>query len=156
MKLLDLLRKQHDYSWDKETWFLPLKDVLEGLSSADAAWQPPGGGNTIWQIVNHLNYYNNRLIHDIAGRQANDALPSNLETFGAPGNPEDNEAWQDTLEKADQLSTELRKALAKIDDGALKEEYADGLSRNILHTIHHTGQIVLIRKQQGSWMKERE
>ncbi|AZV63805.1 hypothetical protein DOZ91_00540 [Peribacillus frigoritolerans] len=38
----------------------------------------------------------------------------------------------------------------------MDEELVGGLARQILHNVYHIGQIVLIRKQQGSWPQERE
>jgi hypothetical protein len=156
LKLIDVFRMEHDYSWNTETWFLPLELALDGLSSRDAAWQPPGGGNTVWQTVNHLNYYNNRLIHQINGTSPGKELAMNTETFGEPGDPEDTAGWQAAVEEARRIGEELCHVLAEVDDSNLTEEYVGGLARQIMHTVYHTGQIMLIRKQQGSWQRERE
>jgi hypothetical protein len=176
IELMDIFRMEYDFSWDTETWFLPLESALEGLNSTDASWQPPGGGNTIWQTVNHLNYYNALLV-----RQINDTTPrkkaSNKkatfgdigqpadskwkavlaeDTFGDIGDPADSEKWEAVLAETRLICENLRKSLAQVNDCQLEEELVGGLARQILHNVYHLGQIVLIRKQQGSWQKERE
>ncbi|MCK6258455.1 DinB family protein [Fictibacillus sp. KIGAM418] len=176
LELMDIFRMEFDFSWDTETWFLPLESALEGLNSTDASWQPPGGGNTIWQTVNHLNYYNALLV-----RQINDTTPrkkaSNSKaafgdigepadskwkavlaenTFGDIGDPADSEKWKAVLAETRLICENLRKSLAQVNDSHLEEEHVGGLARQILHNVYHIGQIVLIRKQQGSWPKERE
>jgi uncharacterized damage-inducible protein DinB len=155
-ELMDLFRLEHDHSWDQEAWFLPLAAALQGVSAAEAAWQPPGGGNTIWQTVNHLNYYNDRLVHQIKGSTPGDGLPSNTATFGEPGDPNDTDGWEATLKETHRINEELRQLFAPIKDEMLKEEYIKGLAFQIMHNVYHTGQIVQVRKQQGSWQQERE
>lgn len=63
-----------------------LSKAIENLTAAQAAWQPPGGGNTIWQNLNHLNYFNERSLEKVKGDVPGKALDTNEETFGAPGN----------------------------------------------------------------------
>jgi len=176
LKLMDIFRMQYDFIWDTETWFLPLESALEGISSTDASWQPPGGGNTIWQTVNHLNYYNALLV-----KQLNDAKPRKKaskhkatfgdigeapnpkweavlaeNTFGDIGDPADSDKWRATVAETRLIFESLRKSLAQMNDSQLDEEHVGTLARQILHNVYHIGQIVFIRKQQGSWPKERE
>lgn len=176
IKLMDIFRMQFDFVWDTETWFLPLESALSGLNSADASWQPPGGGNTIWQTVNHLNYYNALLV-----RQLNDTTPGTEtfnntptygdigeppnskwqavlaeDTFGDIGNPADSGKWKVTVAETRLICEDLRKLLAQMNDIQLDEEHVGRLARQMLHNVYHIGQIVFIRKQQGSWPKERD
>jgi hypothetical protein len=176
LELMDVFRMEFDFCWDTETWFLPLESALEGLNSTDASWQPPGGGNTIWQTVNHLNYYNAVLV-----RQINDATPGKkasdkkaaygdigepadpkwkailaVNTFGDAGDPADSKKWKAVLAETHLICGDLRKSLAQINDSQLDEELVGGLARQIMHNVYHIGQIVFIRKQQGSWPAERE
>ncbi|MFC0190045.1 DinB family protein [Fictibacillus aquaticus] len=176
LKLMDIFRMEFDFSWDTETWFLPLESALEGLSSRDASWQPPGGGNTIWQTVNHLNYFNAILL-----RQTNDTKPRkkasdakaafgdigqpadskwkailSVNTFGDAGDPADSEKWKAVLAETHLICKSLRTSLAQVNDSQLDDELVGVMARQILHNVYHIGQIVLIRKQQGSWPKERE
>ncbi|WP_229683168.1 DinB family protein [Virgibacillus oceani] len=174
--LTDIFRMEYDFCWDKETWFVPLESALRGLNSADASWQPPGGGNTIWQTVNHLNYYNTVLLRQInddpsPGKRASNHMVAfgdigepvsekwktilAEDTFGDGGDQANSDKWEEVVAEARMICEELRKSLAQVHDSQLDEELAGGLARQILHNVYHIGQIVLIRKQQGSWPKER-
>lgn len=160
---MDLLRLQRDASWDKEDWFPPLAAALAGVGPAEAAWLPPGGGNTIWQTVNHLNYYNERLLCRLTGASFGPELPDNDATFSDPGDPTDVAGWAATLERTHRIAAGLGQVLAgcceagpdqplsPVASAALGEQ----LPHVILHDAYHTGQIVLIRKQQGSWPAQR-
>ncbi|MBL3644634.1 DinB family protein [Bacillus sp. RHFB] len=156
LELMDIFRMEYDFSWDTETWFLPLESALEGLNSTDASWQPPGGGNTIWQTVNHLNYYNALLVSQINGTTPRNKASNNKATFGDIGEPADSEKWKAVLAETRLIFEKLRKSLEQVNDSQLDEELVGGLARQILHNVYHIGQIVLIRKQQGSWPQERE
>ncbi|WP_145945461.1 DinB family protein [Paenibacillus sp. Y412MC10] len=176
MKLIDIFRMQFDFVWDTETWFLPFESVLAGLNSTDASWQPPGGGNTIWQTVNHLNYYNALLVrqlHDTKpGTEASEHKPTYgdigeppdskweavlaEDTFGRPGDPADSDEWAATVAETRLICEDLRQSLTQMNDSQLDEERVGRLARQMLHNVYHIGQIVFIRKQQGSWPKERE
>lgn len=176
LELMDVFRMEYDFCWDTETWFAPLESALKGLNSTDASWQPPGGGNTIWQTVKHLNYYNALLVRQIndsiAGKNASnnkatfgdigesvDSIWKEIlaeNTFGDVGDPADSEKWNAVMADTRQICESLRRSLAQVKDNWLDEELAGRLARQILHNVYHTGQIVLIRKQQGSWPQVRE
>ncbi|MDN4523981.1 DinB family protein [Fictibacillus fluitans] len=176
LDLMDIFRMQFTFAWNTETWFLPLESALKGLNSTNASWQPPGGGNTIWQTVNHLNYYNALLVRQINDTTPKKETPDNKaafgdigeppnskwqavlaeNTFGDSGDPADTEKWEAALAETHHIFENLRKSLEKVNNSQLDEELVGGLARQIMHNVYHIGQIVLIRKQQGSWPKERE
>ncbi|OIU71722.1 DinB family protein [Rossellomorea aquimaris] len=175
IELMDIFRMEMNFCWNTETWFVPLESALKDLDSKHASWQPPGGGNTIWQIVNHLNYYNVVLVNQLKdpispkkaasgkavygdiGEPADPEWESILavDTFGARGDLEDTEKWEAVLAETRQIFGDLRKTLEQGNDRQLDEERIGRLARQMLHNAYHIGQIVLIRKQQGSWPKER-
>lgn len=152
------------YGWDDEQWFVPLAKALEGVGAAEAAWQPAGGGNTIWQTVNHLNFYNERMLCRLTGTTAPAGPGSNTATFSEPGDPADAAGWQATLDRTRSIAEGMRAALARLSDADLdgpwppsgKSTVGTELARWLMHDAYHTGQIVLLRKQQGSWPAERE
>ncbi|MBW3111512.1 MULTISPECIES: DinB family protein [Bacillaceae] len=174
--LMDTFRMEFDFCWNTEAWFLPLEPALEGLSSLDASWQPPGGGNSIWQTVNHLNYYNSLLVRQVndlrsgkrvshkktsfgdIGRPADPIWKSILEenTFGDTGDSADSENWKEVLAETHLICENVHKSLSKVDESQIQEELVGILARQVLHNAYHIGQIVLLRKQQGSWPKERD
>lgn len=152
----ELFGLMRDLVWDREGWYIPLEAALQGLTAGEAAWQPPGGGNTIWQTLNHLNYWNAFMLARLTGRPG-DTLIENDETFGAAGDPDDEEGWQVAVGRARQLAQELRAAVASLSEADLDRPLKDmgtvasSLAAWTLHDAYHTGQIVLIRRMQGSW-----
>lgn len=157
---IGLLRRLRGLTWDKEEWFVPLAASLEGLTAAEAAWRPPGGGNTIWQTVNHINYYDERLLCRLTERPFGPVLPDNDATFGEPGNPDDGTGWQEAVQRTRRVAAGLRTALDARSDADLEQPLSGSslgeyLTAWIMHDAYHTGQIVLMRKQQGSWPANR-
>jgi len=152
--MLSLLR---EYSWNREGWFVPLEAALEGVTASEAAWQPPGGGNTIWQTLRHLNFWNEFMWHRITGSPGGPEIISNEETFGPAADPEDEDAWRTEVARARELAGRLQEAVANLSEDDLERPLkdmgtvAESLAAWIMHDAYHTGQIVLIRKMQGSW-----
>ena len=163
-ELLELLQEIHRFTWDQEYWFLPLARALEGIGPAQAAWQPPGGGNTIWQTLRHLNYYNERYLRRFNGLPLEPALPNNDATFSDPGDPADLEGWQSAVRQAHEIAAGYDKLLAELpgrdpeqplEKGTLGE-LLPALAHIFVHNAYHTGQIVLLRKMQQSWPAHRD
>ncbi|MED1866033.1 DinB family protein [Fictibacillus nanhaiensis] len=173
LKLIDIFRMEFQFSWNKETWFLPLDAALQGLHETDVSWQPPGGGNTIRQIVNHLNFYNNLLIQQLIDTSPKEASSFNNASFGDIGETADSKwkalmavnsfeeigeskDWKMILSETSLTCEKLGDTLSGFDNSSLTDEHVGLLSRQILHNVYHVGQIVYIRKLQGSWPKERQ
>ncbi|HET7578103.1 MAG TPA: DinB family protein [Bacillales bacterium] len=152
--LKDALLELRSNSWNEESWFLPLERALEGVTAAQAAWQPPGGGNTVWQNLNHLNYFNERSLAKMKGEAIGQPLDTNEATFGAPGDKEDETGWQAAVQKTRDIMNNFKDTINQFSDDDLQEWHFD-LADVMMHDAYHTGQIVLIRKMQGSWPAER-
>ncbi|MGV3489012.1 MAG: DinB family protein, partial [Tuberibacillus sp.] len=128
-----------------------------GISASVAAWQPPGGGNTIWQTVNHINFYNSLMIKRFKGIQAPMTVSTNTDTFGAPGDPNDQEGWEKTLEEAKTIAEDMKKVFEDLTEKDLEtNDLGEKIASWIMHDSYHTGQIVLLRKMQASWPATRE
>ncbi|WP_018755877.1 DinB family protein [Paenibacillus terrigena] len=149
---------QWDHIWEKEEWIAPVTTVLEGIPAASAAWVPQGGGNSIWETLNHMNYHNERRWLRLNGQEVGPKNISNEETFRGHIDPEDEEGWQAVVTKARTISAGLREALGQLTEEQLDAPYASTsltlgqeLLNWIMHDAYHAGQIVLIRKQLGVW-----
>ena len=62
------------------------------------------------------------------------------------------------MERTTELAEQLHNNLVTLQDSRLEETYLDSeqnwaqtLARWVLHDAYHSGQIVLLRRQQGSW-----
>lgn len=158
LSAVDLLVLQKDDTWEVEEWIVPLATALAGVTAEQAVWAPPGGGNTIWQTINHLNYYNGRILSRLKGIDPGVSVETNEESFAGTGGMQGEAAWADTLAETKRIQLELRETIASLSGSDLEAPYADTnesfgqqLSRWMLHDAYHAGQIVLIRRQQGSW-----
>ncbi|NUU78846.1 DinB family protein [Paenibacillus xylanilyticus] len=155
----DLLLIQKDDTWDQCNWIVPLAKALEGLTAEQAAWIPPSGGLSIWQLVNHMYYYNNRLLYRIQGTTPSQpAADDNVSTFGDSGDPLNTDGWNQVIQDTHSVSAELRAQIASLQQSDLEAPYMNTeeklgheLARWVLHDAYHAGQIVLLRRQQGSW-----
>src|SRR4030095_17253073 len=55
----DILLDQFIQCYDTNGWFVATKNAIAGINAQQAAWKPEGADNSIHEIINHLNYYNN-------------------------------------------------------------------------------------------------
>ncbi|MFD1176198.1 DinB family protein [Paenibacillus puldeungensis] len=156
---LDLLLVQKDNTWELEEWIVPLSTALQNVTTEQALWTPPGGGNTIWQTVNHINFYNKLVLSRLKDTPPSVSAQTNDETFQVAYDAEDVEAWNATLAETKRIALELRETIAALSESDLEAPYRSSgpetighaLSCWMLHDAYHSGQIVLIRKMQGSW-----
>lgn len=156
MNRTDLLLKTLDATFDKESWYAPFKPAIEGLTAEQARWRPAGEGiQTIWENVNHLIYYKERLVAQLEGREWTNHLDGD-QTFYLTEQVNDDKEWAAVVERAELVQRSLRQALSQttieeLEQTSLEEKLLDIM----LHDAYHTGQIIQIRKMQGSWPAHR-
>lgn len=152
-----ILLEQFTACYDKNAWFVALKNTLEGLTADEAAWKPAGADNSIWEIVSHLNYYNYAYVERFKGVDYQYPAADNDATFVA--GEVTNEAWKAEIAKLDSILNEFRDLISSADETKFGEavsasntaSWATLISNINAHNAHHGGQIVLLRKLQGSW-----
>ncbi|SDN92372.1 DinB family protein [Bacillus sp. OK048] len=156
MNRIELLLRMLDTTFDKESWYAPLKPAIDGLTAEQAMWRPIGEATkTIWENVNHLIYYKERLTAKLEDREWTQNLDGD-ETFYLTEQLNDDKEWIAIVERGDKVQRSLREALSKtttevLEQNSLEEKLLDIL----LHDAYHTGQIIQIRKMQGSWPSHR-
>jgi uncharacterized damage-inducible protein DinB len=144
--LLDQLRTTHN----QKDWFVPANTAVEGLSAEQASWKDGSGNHSIGQLANHLIFWNQRNLAKFKGEAPEKFSGNNDETF----NQFDSKKWAATVQQLDQVMTEWEKAVEGADDKKL-EEWAPTIARIGTHNAYHIGQIIFIRKLQGSWDPEK-
>ncbi|MGM0752497.1 MAG: DinB family protein [Bacillota bacterium] len=156
MNRTDLLLRMLDTTYDKESWYAPLMPAIEGLTAEQAMWTPTGEATkTIWENVNHLIYYKERLTAQLEGREWTRKLDGN-ETFSLTEQLNDDKEWITVIERVETAQSRLREALSKTSDAKIEEaSLEEKLLDIMMHEAYHTGQIILIRKMQGSWPSHR-
>jgi uncharacterized damage-inducible protein DinB len=108
--------------------------------------------------VNHLNYYNERYLRRLTGAEPGPAVTNNTATFAVPTGAPAEPAWKAEVERATHIATALRSFLSELTDEGLEElgDLGQNIPHLLMHDAYHTGQIVLLRKQQGAWQATRE
>ncbi|NHM32035.1 DinB family protein [Bacillus sp. C11] len=151
MNQTDLLLRMLDTTFEKESWYVPFKPAIEGITADQVMWRPVGEATkTIWENVNHLVCYKERLVANLEGREWTFDLDGD-ETFNLLNKYEDKE-WLAIVERAEIVQRSLRQALSKTTKEELKQNsFEEKLLDIMLHEAYHTGQIIQIRKMQGSW-----
>ena len=140
--LLNQLKTTHD----KQDWFVPITAALEGVTADQAAWKDANGNHSIGQLTNHLLFWNERQLQKFKGEKQAAFSGDNEETFNAFTK----EQWANIVKKLKDVMTELERTIQNADEAALKS-WAENIGNISTHNAYHTGQIVSVRKLQGSW-----
>ena len=140
--LLEQLRTTHD----QEDWFVPIDVAVEGVTPEQAQWTDGRGNHSIGQLVNHLAFWNERNLEKFEGRTSKAFSGNNDETF----NSFDSKTWNETVKRLDRVMKSWEKAVEQADDAKLRAA-ASQIAHIGAHNAYHLGQIIYVRKQQGSW-----
>src|SRR5215475_10759491 len=141
--LLDQLKTTHN----KQEWFVPAVNAVQGLTPEQASWKEGNANHSIAQLVNHLIFWNKDQLAKFKGEKQPDFNGNNDETFAASV---DLKAWNAAVKQLDDVFTEWEKAIEAADDAKLQSWY-NTIAHISTHNAYHIGQIIYIRKQQGSW-----
>jgi hypothetical protein len=140
--LLDQLKASHNV----QDWYVPASKAVEGMTFEQALWHQ-GDSHSVAQLVNHLTFWNRQQLAKFKGEKPAAFSGNNEETFTPP---KDKASWDAAVKAMDDVLTELEKAVDAADDAKLQSWYAT-LAHISTHNAYHTGQIVYVRKLQGSW-----
>lgn len=153
----DILIAQMKACYNEQNWFVTVQEALEGLTPPQAEWKNEGN-NSIHEIVNHLIFWNQRDLNiyknvPVSKVDSNDYTFTNESTGNNIGD------WKSTVDKLDEVLANWIEMLNEADDTKLESQarpdqtgtWFDVLLNITIHNAYHIGQIVTLRKQQGSW-----
>jgi len=148
--LLAQLRSTHN----KAEWFVPVNTAVAGLTPEQARWIPKSEGpnnpapedHSVGMLVYHLLYWNEQALHQLKGEKVPPPTNDNTETF----NKFDATNWPETVKKLDESLTAIEQLVEAADDAKMAA-IANTIAHISAHNAYHTGQIIMIRKLQGSW-----
>jgi uncharacterized damage-inducible protein DinB len=140
--LLDQLKSTHN----KQEWFVPVNQSLAGINPEQAMWKDGNINHSIGQLANHLLFWNKQQLDKFNGEKPAAFDGNNDETF----NSFDKNSWTAVVQQLDNVMTAWEKAIEAADENKLKAWY-ENIGHISTHNAYHTGQIMYIRKQQGSW-----
>lgn len=140
--LLQQLKSAHNQA----DWFAPISAAVDGLTAEQASWQPPKGAHSAGQLTYHLLFWNRQSLMKLSGQTPDKFSGDNEETFAKF----DAKQWSDIVKQLDQVLTDLEKLVETADDQKLAA-IAPTIAKIATHNAYHDGQIIYVRKLQGSW-----
>lgn len=144
--LRDVLLAELQTTHDNEDWFVPANIAVKGLTAEQASWTDGKGNHSVGQLAYHILYWNRRNLARLKGEQLDKFSGNNDETF----DKFDSKSWNETVQQLDNVMKELEKWVETADEAKLKEN-AQVFTHISTHNAYHTGQIIYVRKEQGSW-----
>ena len=129
-----------------EEWFVPANIAVKGLTAEQASWTDGKGNHSVGQLANHLVFWNRRNVQALKGEKPEKFSGNNDETF----DKFDSKRWKETVEQLNEVMNELEKWVETADEAKLKES-AQVFTHISTHNAYHIGQIIYVRKEQGSW-----
>jgi uncharacterized damage-inducible protein DinB len=140
--LLEQLKTTHN----QEDWFVPANIAVQGVTADQASWRDGKENHSIGQLTAHLVFWNRQNLAKFNGESPEKFSGNNNETFETF----DAKNWAQTVKDLDDVLTAWEKAVESADDAKL-QKWASTIAHIGTHNAYHTGQIIYIRKQQGSW-----
>ncbi|MFL6447446.1 MAG: DinB family protein [Bryobacteraceae bacterium] len=140
--LLESLRTTHN----QKEWFVPVNIAVDGITPEQAKWRDKAGNHSIGQLTNHLAFWNSEQLAKFKGEKPPAYGGNNEETF----NSFDSKTWSETVKRLESVLTEWERAVEAADENKLKN-WASAIEHIGTHNAYHTGQIIYIRRLQGSW-----
>ena len=144
--LLEQLRSTHNQA----DWFVPANTAVEGLTAEQASWTDGKGNHSVGQLATHIIFWNRRNLAHFKGESLEKFNGRNDETFTSF----DAKQWTATVKQLDEVMTEWEKAVEAADEAKLKSWYST-IAHIGAHNAYHIGQIIYVRKEQGSWDPEK-
>ncbi|HEX4568326.1 MAG TPA: DinB family protein [Vicinamibacterales bacterium] len=156
-RIADQLRRGHD----GDPWHgSPVMAILKGVTAEQAAWRPPNGAHSIWELVLHMTGWRNEVAERVIGKPASDPAAGDYPAVGDPTPPR----WiaaVDALDAAHRRLVDLTRHLndeqvfrqtkdtrdPALGTGVTVYELFHGI---VQHDAYHAGQIALL-KRIGSW-----
>ncbi|UTR13126.1 DinB family protein [Salipaludibacillus sp. LMS25] len=128
----------------ENTWFVATLNAIDELTEEQALWKPQEADYSIFELTNHVMYYNERYLKRFKGTQHDESEEDN--TFkGREGM-----SWHETVEQLTSVATEWVKAVEEADEQKLAD-WAVDIAHLTTHTAYHTGQMIVLRKWQKAW-----
>lgn len=143
--LLEQLKTTHN----NKDWFVPANVAVQGLTAEQASWTDGKGNHSIGQLAYHLVYWNTNALMRMKGETPAKFSGNNDETF----DKFDTKKWNETVQQLDKVMTDLEKFVESADEATLAKN-ASTLAHIGTHNAYHIGQMIYIRRLQGSWNPE--
>lgn len=150
VSLKTVLFRELKTTHDQKEWFVPANIAVEGLTAKQAMWKDGSGNHSVGQLAYHLAFWNERLLKQFNNEPTEKFSGNNNETF----DKFDDKQWNDVVKKLDDVLVAWEKAIRNADEQKLSD-WQESITNMSTHNAYHTGQIIFLRKLQGSWDPEK-
>ena len=151
--LLETLRR----SFEGDAWHGPaVLDTLEDVTEEEAAWQPPNGAHSVWEIALHIAAWANEVAARLDGKTPGEPAEGDY--------PRPSGNWEDAIARVRDARTHLCQVVAQLSeedldkrigtthDAALATGFSycatiEGLAQ---HNAYHAGQMRTLLKISGA------
>jgi DinB superfamily len=141
--LMEQLRTTHN----AEDWFVPVSIAVDGMTAEQAQWKPAGkDAHSVGQLAYHIWYWDSRALQQFKGEKPAPFDGNNNETFDKFSAAQ----WDDLVKKLNQEMADWEAAVQSADEAKLAAN-ASLIAHIWAHRAYHVGQILYVRKLQGSW-----
>lgn len=150
-----ILIDQLNACYHDQSWFIPLHDILKDLDATQAAWEHESK-QSIWSIVNHLIFWNEKWLERYIDDHVElESSINNDDTFYLNPHAINDLEWKRTLQRLETVFHSWNRALEESEDLKLTQEIPTyfnapwwGVVSNLcIHNAYHIGQIMLLKKQ---------
>lgn len=157
MNAKSFLLEQLKATYNEKGWLVSFRESVQDLTAENAVLKNSSGTHNIWGIVDHLIFWNGRWLARLKGEAPAEMKIDNAETFASP--PPDEKSWDEEVKKLESILSDIISIVESSDDSFLGSEAFPGYGASWyemfaqfnLHNAYHIGQIVLLRKEQGTW-----
>jgi uncharacterized damage-inducible protein DinB len=153
MTEMQRIEDQYRRSYEGEAWAGPsLRELLQGITTAQAAAHPIQGLHSIAEIIGHIITWQDIFAERLAGKVVNDVdVPEEL-NFPVMAEPSE-AAWTQMKEKLDHSCRQMLEIIARLPENRLGDQVPGKtytfyfmLHGIIQHNLYHAGQIAILRK----------
>lgn len=136
-----------DEAFTEGVWWAPWRGALEGLTAEEAAWQPTPDRHSIWQMVEHMIFWQEYFADRNEG--AEPRSEQEVSRLNWQPNPEPDEAaWRRARERFATSHARVRRLLQDPQTPAPPKPQLD-LRYLLLHDSYHIGQVMYVRALLG-------
>lgn len=133
------------------SWHGPaVRELLDGVTAAQAAQHPLPNTHSIWELVNHIRAWEAIVMRRAQGESVSD-VPE--EVNFPPVTEASETAWAAALQQLGETNQQLRDTIQQLGDDKLNEVVPGKthplyfeLHGALQHTLYHAGQIALLKK----------
>ena len=150
MQEIERITDQLKRAFEGEAWHGPsVLEIIEGISSQQAAARPFDVIHNIWEIVLHIAAWDAAVLRRLNGDRAQ--LPTEEDWPLVTATTD--EAWEQARQALKQGHDDLRSAIAGLDASRLDQPIIEGLASVyvtlhgiVQHDLYHAGQIAILKK----------